>query len=192
MMRGKVIFRKQYAAGGEPHWRSSPALAGTLILLASITMLFAALAGAMLVRSGLSDDWRDFPWPPLVWFNTALLVASSIVLDRASRSREHASQWWRVGTMLGLFFLAGQYFVWRGLAAQGLLTAIHPSAAFFYLFTLMHAIHVLGGVAALSWVAVKGPVFPPPHRAEAASLYWHFLTLLWLALVLLFVLVRRV
>ena len=55
---------------------------------------------------------------------------------------------------LGLLFVAGS--MWPGckLRSQGLYMATNPSSSFFYLFTALHALHVLGGLAGLTLVIV--------------------------------------
>ena len=54
-------------------------------------MVFAALTSAFVVRRGLSDDWASMHKPPILWVNTVVLLASSVVLDlsrRALKSRQ--------------------------------------------------------------------------------------------------------
>ncbi len=56
----------------------------------------------------------------------------------------------------------------------------NPHSAFFYLFTGLHAVHLIGGLIALFVV-----VFGRKKRRElvdVAAYYWHFLTVLWLVL----------
>src|ERR1700693_494437 len=48
--------------------------------LAAIVMFFMALASSYIVRKGLGNDWQRTPMPPVVWFNTAVLLASSITI----------------------------------------------------------------------------------------------------------------
>jgi len=67
-------------------------------------------------------------------------------------------RWWTITTGLGLLFLVGQLVVWRELFAQGVFMASNPASSFFYIFTGAHALHVLGGVAALLFVAITIPL----------------------------------
>jgi len=65
------------------------------------------------------------PMPPVVWFNTAILLISSgtIILARRKldgKDRDAFRTWWWVTTGLGLLFLAGQIVAWRQLAAEGI------------------------------------------------------------------------
>src|SRR5437870_7706474 len=59
---------------------------GLYVLLAASSMVFAALTSALVVRRGLSDDWLSMPKPPILWVNTAVLLASSFSLEMARRA----------------------------------------------------------------------------------------------------------
>src|ERR1700728_2363558 len=67
--------------------RSSPppASTGIWVILASITMTFAAFTSALIVRQGGATDWRHFTLPPVLYFNTLVIIASSITLEIARR-----------------------------------------------------------------------------------------------------------
>jgi len=166
--------------------------------LAAIVMFFMALASSYIVRKGLGTDWQRAPIPPVLWFNTLILLASSVTITvarkklRGGESEEFRSWWW-VTTGLGLLFLAGQIIAWRQLAARGMLLATNPSSSFFYLLTAAHGAHLAGGILALFYV-----MFRPWSRsrisqstaAELASIYWHFMDGLWIFLLALLTLGR--
>ena len=68
---------------------------------------------------------------------------------------------------------------------QGLFLNTNPSSSFFYVFTALHALHLLGGVTALGYILVRlyaSPAWPPMDPLDATSLYWHFMDVLWLYL----------
>jgi cytochrome c oxidase subunit 3 len=72
---------------------------------------------------------------------------------------------------------------WLQLKAAGLYLSTNPNSSFFYVFTGVHALHVLGGLAGLVCVIRK------IHRSilrqstfAAAAQYWHFMNILWLYL----------
>jgi len=149
----------------------------------------------LLVRESAAPDWQHFQLPAILYWNTLLLLASSGTLELARRrvaSGEVAAQ--RSGVALlwvtlamGFLFVAGQVVAWRSLMAQGLFLASGPSASFFYVFTVLHAIHLLGGIAALAVAngRVRGGVDARALSAlGSASLYWHFMGALWLYLLL--------
>jgi cytochrome c oxidase subunit 3 len=177
---------------------ASPARTGVWIGIAAITMSFAAYTSALVVRQGAAPDWRHFRLPPILFLNTSLLLASSVTLELGRRrllrkapwgiaSESQGVRWLSITMALGLLFLAGQVVAWRELAAQGLYLSTNPSSAFFYVFTALHALHLLGGIAALGYILgrLNAPVAGLPAAAlEAASLYWHFMGVLWLYLLL--------
>jgi cytochrome c oxidase subunit 3 len=158
-------------------------------------MVFAALTSAFVVRRGLSDDWLSMHKPPILWVNTAVLLASSVVLDRARyalrvRHRSRFNFWWTAATALGILFLIGQALAWRELKNAGVYIASNPSSSFFYVLTAAHAFHLLGGVTALVYVDVQAlrlRLGPAKRTAiDVTAVFWHFLDGLWLYLMLLF------
>ncbi|GAC1618739.1 MAG: hypothetical protein PVS2B2_04520 [Candidatus Acidiferrum sp.] len=177
---------------------------GVWVALFSITMTFAAFTSAMFVRQG-STDWIHIATPPILFADTFLLLISSFTLETARRAISGKSQSGlataaelrktrlavALTLLLGLAFVAGQYLAWRQLAAQGLFLATNPNSSFFYVFTGMHALHVLGGIAALILLLRRvfrlGPL--NPGFMTGVTTYWHFLGALWLYL--LFIICTR-
>ncbi|HEV2387079.1 MAG TPA: cytochrome c oxidase subunit 3 [Candidatus Acidoferrales bacterium] len=168
-------------------------ITGLTMGLAAILMFFMALTSAFIVRKGLSNDWRAFPLPAVLWLNTAILLASSFTIQ-AARSRLGRKDvpgfrhWWGVTTALGLLFLAGQLVAWRQLVSEGVYLATNPSSSFFYVLTAAHGLHLLGGILALAAIAVWNWGKARITRAtatEMAAIYWHFLDGLWVFLFLL-------
>ncbi len=179
---------------GKPHGVPNRAYFTALQLgLAAIVMFFMALASSYIVRKGLGNDWQRTQLPPLIWFNTAVLLASSITIVVAKRKLERGAvdafrSWWGITTGLGLLFLVGQVIAWRQLAATGMLLATNPSSSFFYVLTAAHGAHLAGGIFALFYVAFrqwKRSRITQATAAELASIYWHFMDGLWIFLLIL-------
>jgi cytochrome c oxidase subunit III len=180
--------------------QSSPGryFTGMAVGLVSILMFFMALASAFLVRKGTRGDWVSVRVPALLWVNTALLLVSSGTLEIARKRLAKADGdgfkgYWFVTTVLGLAFLVGQVVAWKQLAKQGIYLATNPASSFFYIFTGAHALHLLGGVAALLYVARRDFAEAKVTKsiaAEVTSYYWHFLDALWLFLLALLYLTR--
>ena len=173
------------------------------VVIVGVLMLFVSLSSAYVIRRtpGLSgesgaNDWPGLWLPPILWFNTAAIVISSVTMEASRRFLRRGgylgfNRWIVITLVLGFAFLAGQLVAWRQLAHQGIYLATNPHSSFFYLFTCLHGIHLLGGIAALAYVAVKGIRFQFGQRHDAAvyatSMYWHFMDGLWVFLfVLLF------
>jgi cytochrome c oxidase subunit III len=183
--------------GGESdRARDRISVTGVSILVAAVLMLFMALVSALVVRKGASNDWTALIVPRILWLNTAILMASSVTLVRSRKSLaandlEGFRHWWIVTTILGVLFLAGQVIAWRQLLGEGVYLATNPSSSFFYVFTAAHGLHLLGGVIALFYVAMRS-VRRRRQLAvtEAASMYWHVMDGLWVFIFLLFYLGR--
>ena len=158
-------------------------------------MVFLAFTAALLMRRDLSSHWASMHKPPILWLNTGILLASSFALERARRrlrsgNRAQFNRWWTAGTALGFVFLAGQALAWRQLEAAGLYMAASVSVAFFYILTASHAVHLVGGLAALVYVDVGALRFrlgPAKRTAiDVGAIFWHFLDGLWLYLMMVF------
>jgi len=178
------------------------ARSGIWVGIAAITMTFAAFTSAIIVREGTDTAWHHMTLPAVLYFNTLVLILSSITLelsrrpvaaridrrDEAGEVNSRIGQFWLAGTLvLGLAFLFGQYMAWRELASQGLFLATNPSSSFFYVLTAVHGVHLLGGLAALGYLTGKLSMPAPRLRrstVEATAIYWHFMGGLWIYLLL--------
>jgi cytochrome c oxidase subunit III len=166
---------------------------GMGVAICGILMFFAALVSASVVRKGLGAiDWRPLELPRVLWLNTVILLASSLAVARARWSQLRQDEagfrhWWNVATILGILFLAGQLIAWRQVHSAGLYLAISATAGFFYVFTGAHGLHLAGGVAALVIARVRPPRWLGRDTVtRVVEMYWHFLTVLWLFLLLFF------
>jgi cytochrome c oxidase subunit III len=178
-----------------PDDRPSPKRYFTAITLGlvSILMFFMALASAFLLRRAGGTDWVPIRLPMVLWFNTLVLLGSSLTLELARMRLADSNlaafrRLWVVTTAFGVLFLVGQLIAWRQLVAQGVYMASNPASSFFYIFTGAHGVHLLGGVGALVYVSfrrteTKG--ISLPTAAEVTSYYWHFMDGLWVFLLAL-------
>jgi cytochrome c oxidase subunit 3 len=176
--------------------RSNSKKYSTAIALAmlSILMFFMVLTAAFVVlRVENLRTWSGVRMPWILWLNTIVLMSSSATLELARRKLQHDSlrgfrQMWMLTTALGLLFVAGQALAWRQLAASGVFLASRLASSFFYVFTAVHAVHLLGGICALVYVGLRKFETARVSRAlaaEVASYYWHFMDGLWLFLLAL-------
>lgn len=165
--------------------RTHNGLLGMWFALAAILMLFTGLTSAYVVRRGLDPQWQAIRMPALAGLNAVVLLASSITFEMGRRSRLAARQWLLITWMLGMGFVAGQLMVWRQLADAGLYLSTNSHSSFFYLLTALHGVHLLIGIAALTWVIRTSRIAVNSSRVLAP--YWHFMDGLWIyVLVVLF------
>src|SRR5271165_6730748 len=169
----------------------APARTGIWVGLAAIAMTFAAFTSALVVRQGAGSDWHHLTLPGILYWNTLVLLASSVTLE-ISRRRVAAfmsgprtrdlipSRWLYLTALLGFVFVAGQYAAWLQLRSEGLYLATNPNSSFFYLLTAIHALHVLGGLAGLTYVLRKlDRVTLRRSTLDSFAYYWHFMGILW-------------
>jgi cytochrome c oxidase subunit III len=192
------------STGAAGNWAETPdrfgsdrraSLVGLLILLVSTGIVFLALVVAFSARRLLGNDWIPMPKPPILWLNTGILIASSVALDLArralkARQRVNFNRWWTAATGLGVLFLVGQAIAWSQLRAAGIYVATNPSSSFFYVLTAVHALHLIGGITALTWVdvqAIRLRLGPAKRTAiDVCAVFWHFLDALWIMLMAIF------
>lgn len=193
---------------------------GLAIAMTPILVLFISYTAAYLIRWGfvgmdVSDAAYRKAWVPvrlpwaLLLANTAILIVSSVTIDRARRTitREAALApvqsipgvslgderhfpWLPLTTLLGMLFLAGQLLVWSQLSSRGFHFAGGTSSSFVFMLTAMHGLHFAGGILALL-VANIGAVLHRPVETrriivDITSWYWHAMTGLWIYILILF------
>ncbi len=166
---------------------------GVWLTLASVTMLFAALASAYVVNRA---NRMPIVTPKALWLSTTVILISSATFEMARRMLKRRIEdkfkvWMGATTALGLLFLVLQLVAWSQLRAAGFYVNKNLHSGYSYLFTGLHGVHLIGGLAALVFVTLRNQAQWTALRrrvaVDASALYWHFLTGLWIVLfVLLF------
>jgi cytochrome c oxidase subunit 3 len=165
-----------------------------LFLVSDVATFSAGFVYYAFVRVG---TWPPSELPPLlgslVLANTLLLVASSFTLHYAHEAlvagrRRRFLGALGVTTLLGVVFLAGQAAEYAEFVAEeGFTLASGAYASAFYGLTGLHGLHVALGVLLLAialWRALGGQFDAERDTAvRTASLYWHFVDVVWLVLV---------
>ncbi len=175
----------------------------TLILL-GITSLFLGLSGSYLYQR-VQSGAPPIELPSLFYFNTLLLLGSSLTLIMAHKmyleDNTRAYQSYLVVTLiLTLAFLGFQFLAWNQLQNQEIFVNYSNMASYIYLISAVHLLHVLAGIPFIaffiydSYKKMKTPVsvlvyFSDPAKKRKLTLlswYWHFLDGLWIYLILFF------
>jgi cytochrome c oxidase subunit 3 len=156
---------------------------GLWVFIGVASALFALFLTAYVMRMD-GGDWSTLALPPQLWLSSALLLASSLLLQRASSDRHVLLL--KAGGLCGLAFLAVQAWAWQALLAANVTLTANPAASFFYLLTALHGMHVVGGL--IAWAATMRSGRRSPDSAHATWLvalcarYWHFLLAVWAVL----------
>jgi cytochrome c oxidase subunit 3 len=125
---------------------------------------------------------------PLVLINTVVLLSSSVTMQLAVNAikkdaRRAATGWIALTVAMGAWFVLGQGYEYLTL---GFLPDNSVFAAVFFTLTGFHGAHVTGGVIAnalVTYRTMKGHFSARRHLFfEAASIYWHFVDIVWIGL----------
>ncbi|MBK8616233.1 MAG: heme-copper oxidase subunit III [Anaerolineales bacterium] len=165
---------------------------GLWLFLLSDAFVFG---GLLVMRFNLLAMTRPHLNQTLGLIVTAVLLISSFFMNRGETAMAHGDRKGflrntAITFVLGFIFLIGVVFVeWRLAAEEGLVasfgnTTVGPQGAVFYMMTGMHAFHVFTGLIFLALVwnnARKGSFSAERHwGVEAATIYWHFVDLVWI------------
>lgn len=160
------------------------------LFIVSIVMLFASQTSAYLVRRA-EGNWLEFNMPVIFWYSTAVLLLSSISMHWAHYSAKkdnftNLKIAISVTFVLGLTFLWMQFQGWREMVDMKVYFVGNPSGSFLYVFTGLHAFHLISGLLVLLYAlisAFRSKVHAKRlRRIEICSTYWHFLDILWVYL----------
>jgi cytochrome c oxidase subunit 3 len=175
-----------------------------IVVLVIVTATFGSLIFAFFWRSQNGYLWGHLHIPSLLWATTPVLLASSVVLERArsvTKADDHAGfvrllQW---TTGLGVVFLIGQSAAWWQVTHSNVVLAQDKHSWFIFLFSGMHAVHILAGLGGLAYLLyrvrepVSGPRYQMTTRAytNALTIFWHYLGFVWVVLFVLLLTWRR-
>ena len=164
-----------------------------IMFIGSEVMFFAALFTAYFYLRGKIPAWEPVfgekpTWLGLPLVNTVELVASSVTMQIAVNAikkgdRRKLIVWLIPTVVLGVLFLSGQAYEYTRL---GFLPKDGVFAGIFFTLTGFHGAHVTGGVIFIAiclYRAFRGQFTANRHLAvEAASIYWHFVDVVWIGL----------
>lgn len=161
-----------------------------LFIIASF-MIFASLSSGFIVytASGL-DKGLKVILPNAFITSTVLIVISSVSMHLSLRAAKHGDFskqriYLLITILLGVGFFFSQFHAWGVLIEQGVyFVNYNASQSFIYVFTGFHLAHIIAGVIVLLIVLLhklgKLPKARNIFRMELASLFWHFLDILWI------------
>lgn len=168
------------------------------IFMVSVTMIFASLTSAYLVRQA-EPDWDIFSLPPMFGYSTAVILLSSVTMHWAylAAKRDNLSQV-RSGLLatglLGLVFLWMQWEGWKQMVGINVYFSGNPAGSFVYVLSGLHGAHIVSALIFLGIVIIQA--FRLQVHAKKllqinlCTTYWHFLDLTWVYL-FVFLLLNR-
>lgn len=182
----------------DQHKRLHPQKFTLWVAMASMVMMFAGLTSALIVKSNLTG-WRTVELPKIFWVSTALILLSSVTMQMAikafkSRNMQKYRNLLTITLVLGVAFVVCQIYGFSELWANNIrFRGASGAGQFFYAIAGLHALHILGGIVALSIMLIKsltGKVkLYSAIPVEILGTYWHFVDILWLYLLIFFIIV---
>ncbi|MGB0952832.1 MAG: hypothetical protein ACPG31_06385 [Planctomycetota bacterium] len=159
---------------------------GLRVLLLSIAALFMATLFCGWYFRDTGNTGEALPALPLgIWASSVLLIVVSAFGERAARTLE--VRWVDLSGVIAFVFLLWQGAIWVELLEQETGDGVHPMYAFnFYLMTVLHAVHILGGIVYALVVSrnIRRDAPEGDQGARNLAQYWHFLLGTWGAIVL--------
>jgi cytochrome c oxidase subunit 3 len=186
--------------GEQQRKRLHPQKFAMWVAMASILMMFAGFTSAYIVKRN-DSNWLQFNLPPVFWYSTAVILASSLTVYLASQAfKARNMARYRVlitiTAFLGVVFVVFQWMGFQYLQSHGVKiigSQSNASASFLGVITGVHMLHVLGGVIALLVMFFKAFSSRQKNYSsvpiEIASTYWHFVDAIWIYLFIFFNLV---
>ena len=170
--------------------------------IASLFMTFAGLTSAFIVSKSREDWILNFDLPSAFTFSLALIIISSLTLILARR--ELLKNNFRVTTtylcitlFLGVSFAISQFIGFNEIIENGYHFTGPTSTittSFIFLIAFDHLVHVLAGILVLLFVIISNSKRKYSKNNflgfELASIFWHFIDILWIYLFLFLVFFR--
>ena len=161
--------------------------------LGSIVMMFAGLTSAYIVKKSQAN-WLDFELPSVFMISTVVILISSFTIQMAAKKfKEQNENQYRgflsVTAILGVVFMVLQVQGFMALQDNSI-ALIGPksnsAASFLFVITVLHLIHVFGGIIALIWISFRSFSNKNSMKndlpVKLISSYWHFVDILWVYL----------
>lgn len=178
-------------------WLMYASIIGLSLMFLSLTFLYFV--------DHLQSNQPDIKILPIFYWNTLVLMASGgIILIAKKHFREDNFIKYKTTLLLlmglGMLFLVGQLCGWLALFSAGY-NFTHHSAAYLYVISGIHALHIIGGLIFLSFFITKSwrmlgnyatsvVYFTDPvakSQLKLFGIFWHFLGVMWLYLLFFFI-----
>ena len=156
-------------------------------------MLFAAFTSGFIVYAGGRGHGLDVILPNIFKYSTAVIVLSSVTLFLASRaakgldvSKQRLFLW--ITVALGVIFCCLQVEGWYILTDKMGVYFVNPNASrsFIYILTGVHLVHIFAGLLVLLNTLRASyrntPQVMNLYKMEMASIFWHFVDIIWIYL----------
>jgi cytochrome c oxidase subunit III len=167
-----------------------------LFTMVSMTMMFAGLTSAFVVSKSRADWLKDFQLPSAFYISTIAIIGCSVTFHLSKKAiqrdeRSKTTAFLLTTLALGILFVILQFVGFGQIVSEGYYFTGQASSittTFLYIVTLMHLLHLAGGIISLLIIIYNH--FKQKYNStqtlgiELGAMYWHFLDILWVYLFL--------
>lgn len=163
------------------------------VFIFTSVLLFSGFISGFIVYSGGRGHGLQVIMPVAFRYSTFVIIFSSVTLHLAAKAakalqvgKQRMYLWLTIA--LGIAFFAIQIYAWYVLAFKMQIFFSNPNASrsFIYVFSGVHLVHVFAGlIVLLNAVFATYRNIPQVRnifKMEMASIFWHFLDIMWICL----------
>ncbi|WP_343523424.1 cytochrome c oxidase subunit 3 [Pedobacter sp.] len=162
------------------------------LFVVSSTIMFGGFTSYYLVFAASKGKGHGLVLPDAFIYSSIVIIASSITLFLASKALkklnfglQHNLLW--VTVILAIVFGVMQFNAWGSMVRTGAtLVGNNAAISFIYVVSGIHLLHIIAGVGliinALAGSYKNIPPAKSQYRMEIASIFWHFIDILWIYL----------
>lgn len=162
------------------------------LFVVSSTIMFGGFTSYYLVFAASKGKGHGLVLPDAFIYSSIVIIASSITLFLAAKalkklnfSLQRNLLW--VTVILAIVFGVMQFNAWGSMVRTGAtLVGNNAAISFIYVVSGMHLLHIIAGVGliinALAGSYKNIPTAKSQYRMEIASIFWHFIDILWIYL----------
>lgn len=162
------------------------------LFVVSSTIMFGGFTSYYLVFAASKGKGHGLVLPDAFIYSSLVILASSITLVLASRALKklnfslQRNMLW-ITVILAVAFGVMQFNAWGSMVRTGAtLVGNNAAISFIYVVSGMHLLHIIAGVgliiSALAGSYKSLPVAKVQYKMEIASIFWHFIDILWIYL----------
>ncbi|MGY4383689.1 cytochrome c oxidase subunit 3 [Pedobacter sp. UYP24] len=162
------------------------------LFVVSSTIMFGGWTSYYIVFSASKGKGHGIVLPQLFIYSTVVLLTSSVFLflaTKAFRSGNYSLQklFLSITILLGIVFGVLQIDAWGSMVRTGAFFSNNNAAiSLIYVVSGFHILHIFAGIclvfSALMGAYKEVPMQKRIYRMEIASIFWHFIDILWIYL----------
>ncbi len=173
--------------------------------MASLAVFFlAGLVTYIIIRTQaflpIQREYKPLSMPQSFWLSSSFLILTSFMLERTCwlvrRQKKNYSNWLFAAGACAILFVVVQSFALKYLIDQHFMATDGSTKVFgmSFVLALLHALHVVGGIVYIGYVLVQSKRGRYDHERfwaiKYCASYWHFLDLVWIAMLVTFAVTR--